>query len=71
MLSRAQNIFHHNPRITRACAGPFLVIYEIYNESCSGFDKYWLKNSVVPFQNANKPSHSKAITSQNFITYHF
>ena len=22
------------------------IIYEIYNKSCSGFDKYWLKNSV-------------------------
>ena len=23
------------------------IIYEIYNKSCSGFDKYWLKNSVL------------------------
>ena len=23
------------------------IIYEIYNKSCSGFDKYWLKNRVL------------------------
>ena len=22
------------------------IIYDIYNKSCSGFDKYWLKDSV-------------------------
>ena len=25
------------------------IIYDIYNKSCSGFDKYWFKNSVFLF----------------------